>query len=141
MIAKHQNTIIREPEETDLMLLFLWENTPAFQLHELGNRKRYDLSTMKAHLSNVHEVEKNGQMRMMIENIDNHTIGVVDLFDMDFSNSTAKIGILIADKKHRGQGHAFNAILMMMAHAAIKWQIKSFFAGSKKRQSPKFCFV
>ncbi|MCC5923140.1 MAG: GNAT family N-acetyltransferase [Crocinitomicaceae bacterium] len=136
MIAKYRNTVIREPEYTDLMLLFLWENTPAFQFQNGRNRKRYDLDTIKAHLENIHQVEKNGQMRMMVENLDKHTIGTVDLFDIDFSFLTAKVGVLIADKQYREQSHAFHAVGLIMEYASKKWQIKSFIAEVSKDNIP-----
>lgn len=128
MITRYENTVIRKPVQTDLMLLFLCENNPNFQFNKEKHKVRYYLETIKEHLATINEVEKNQQMRLMVENERQHTIGVVDLFEIDLLKANAKMGVLIAEKSSRGKGHAFKALGLMMDYAFKKWQIQYFIA-------------
>ncbi|MBN1250983.1 MAG: GNAT family N-acetyltransferase, partial [Bacteroidales bacterium] len=104
-----ENNIIKlraiEPE--DLELLYKWENNS--ENWQFSNTLvPYSKYILKQYIENSNkDIFETKQLRLIIINkIDNSAIGTIDLFDIDFYNLKAGIGILIADSENRKKGYA-----------------------------------
>jgi len=105
-----EKIFLRALEPSDVELLYLWENDPEiwkisqtlapyskYSLKEFVDSTKEDIFTAK-------------QVRFMINLIHTkQTVGILDLFDIDFMNSRAGVGILI-DKNFRNQEMGTEAI-------------------------------
>jgi len=115
-----QNNILKlralEPE--DLELLYNWENNSSIWEHS-NTLTPYSKFVLRNYLENAHkDIFELKQVRLMIELIvEKKTIGTVDLFDIDFYNSRAGIGILIADEEQRNKGYAGETLGLIQSYA------------------------
>jgi len=96
---------LRAIEPEDLDLLYRIENDP--DLWNVGTSNvpysRYLLHDYVAHATN--DIYTDRQVRMMIDNEDGQTVGIVDLVSFDPSNRRAEVGIIILNDCRR-QGYA-----------------------------------
>ncbi len=107
---------LRALEPGDLNRLYLWENNPENWKvsHTLAPFSRHVLSQ---YIENVSDVHTDKQLRLVIELVeDNEPIGTLDLFDCDFKNKRAGIGILIADAQSRGKGLASRCLDLLLPY-------------------------
>ncbi len=65
----------------------------------------------KSHLD-IYQVN---QLRLVISDYKNNSLGLIDLFDVDFKNFKAGIGILI-NKDNRDKGHAKEALEILIKY-------------------------
>ncbi|MCL2246689.1 MAG: GNAT family N-acetyltransferase [Lentimicrobiaceae bacterium] len=107
---------LRALEPSDVELLYLWENDPEiWQISQtLTPFSKY---TLKQFVDSAQEdIFKVKQVRFMVNLFDTkQTIGIVDVFDIDFLNSRAGIGILI-DKNHRRQELGTDAVELAVSY-------------------------
>jgi diamine N-acetyltransferase len=114
---KTKELFLRPIEKKDALCVYLWELDKETQ--------RVTQSEIKVSLENVYElieqqtdVHNSSQLRMMICLSNNNTsIGMVDLYDVDFVKLNAYVGILIAEKQQRKKGFARQALLSMARYA------------------------
>lgn len=105
---------LRGVEPGDAMLMHAWENDmrnwyvsgttapmPLYLIEEFTKAENQDVFATK-------------QLRLIIElNAEKSTIGYVDLFDVDFINRKAGVGILIGDETQRNKGFATDALALL----------------------------
>ncbi len=111
-MLENENIKLRAVEPEDVSLLYEWENNvkiwnisstlvpfSKFTLQQYIETSSFDIFTSK-------------QLRLMIElkSENNVPIGTIDLFDIDFFNSRAGVGILIADKTYTNKGYALQSL-------------------------------
>jgi len=92
---------LRALEPSDVELLYQWENNP--EIWKISQTLTpFSKYTLKQFVDSAQEdIFKVKQVRFMINLLQTkQTIGILDIFDIDFLNSRAGIGILI-DKNHR----------------------------------------
>ncbi len=109
---------LRALEPEDLALLYAWENNSL--IWEYSNTLvPYSKYVLKAYLENAHkDIFEIKQVRFIIELIKKkEAIGTVDLFDIDFYNLRAGVGILIANEKERNKGYGGNALEILKIYA------------------------
>lgn len=107
---------LRALEPQDLDRLYLWENNKENWKvsHTLAPYSRHVLSQ---YIENAGDVHTDKQLRLVIELINgSEPIGTLDLFDCDFKNKRAGIGILIADVQSRGQGLASRCLGLVLPY-------------------------
>jgi len=113
----HGNKIfLRALEPTDLELLYLWENEP--EIWKISQTLTpYSKYTLKQFIDSTQEdIFSAKQVRFMINLIHTkQTIGILDIFDLDFINSRAGIGILI-DKNFRNQKLGTEAVSLAIEY-------------------------
>jgi len=98
-----EKIFLRALEPSDVELLYQWENDP--EIWKISQTLTpFSKYTLKQFVDCAQEdIFKVKQVRFMINLIHTkQTIGILDIFDIDFLNSRAGIGILI-DKYHRNQ--------------------------------------
>ncbi|OQY02812.1 MAG: GNAT family N-acetyltransferase [Bacteroidetes bacterium 4572_117] len=112
------NTIkLRALEPEDLELLYNWENDSS--IWGLSNTLvPYSKFALKNYIENSSkDIFEAKQLRLIIElNKTKEAIGTIDLFDIDFYNSRAGVGILIAEKKHRKLGYAHKSLKLLATY-------------------------
>lgn len=109
------NITLRAMEPEDLDLLYRIENDRA--LWDCGTTNvpysRYTLHRYIAETQN--NIYADEQVRLMIENDEHQTVGIIDLMRFDPRNQRAELGIVIL-KAHRGRGYAAAAVRRMAEH-------------------------
>lgn len=104
-----------EPEDVDI--LYKWENDT--NVWKASNTvtpfSRYILSQF---IENQKcDIFETRQLRLMIEEKrEGRPVGCIDLFEIDPYNLRAGIGILIYDKKDKGQGYASSALQILIRY-------------------------
>ena len=114
---KTKELFLRPIEKKDALGVYLWELDKETQ--------RVTQSEIKVSLENVYalieqqtDVYNSSQLRMMIcLSNNNASIGIVDLYDVDFVKGNAYVGILIAEKPLRKKGFARQALLSIAQYA------------------------
>ncbi len=111
---KGNSIYLRALEPDDLDFIHSIENNE--HVWELGNTVApFSKYILKRYLRNAHrDVYEVKQLRLVICNSQNDdTFGLIDLFDCDFKNKRAGIGILIADVENRGKGFGKEALKLL----------------------------
>ena len=114
---KTKELFLRPIEKKDALSVYLWELDKETQ--------RVTQSEIKVSIENVYalieqqtDVHNSNQLRMMIcLSNNNASIGMVDLYDVDFVKGNAYVGILIAEKQQRKKGFARQALLSIAQYA------------------------
>jgi len=114
MILGSKNIQLRALEPQDLNLLFLWENDR--DNWRISNTLQpYSRTALNQYIESIGDIYSDRQLRLIIEASDTKDpLGAVDLFDCDFKNKRAGIGILIASKKKRGKGLGSECLKIMI---------------------------
>lgn len=94
-ILKNKNISLRALEPNDVDFLYNVENNTAFW-HLSNTQTPYSKHILQAYIANSHQdIYEAKQYRFVICNINNKTVGLVDLFDFDPKNKRIGIGIFI----------------------------------------------
>src|SRR5690554_1414206 len=117
-MLKGKKIYLRQLEENDVNILLLWENdTENWRYSE--TEAPFSLHQLEHYVKNASHVRQNQQMRLIIcLNENNQAIGTIDLFEIDFKNQRAGVGILVADKENRNKGYAQEALELMSGFAS-----------------------
>lgn len=109
---------LRALEPEDLELLYNWENNSSIWGHS-NTLAPYSKFVLRSYLENAHkDIFEQKQVRFMIElTKEKKAIGTIDLFDIDFYNLRAGVGILIAESSDRNSGYAGNALDLLIKYA------------------------
>lgn len=119
MIFENEKIKLRALEQMDLNLLYQWENDPS--LWQLGSTLiPFSKYTIEMFINSVHEdIFTSKQVRMMIvSKSDERAVGCVDLYDIDFKNRRAGIGILVYRQEDRQNNYAKAAIELIKNYAS-----------------------
>lgn len=109
---------LRQVDPSDATLLLLWENNPEnWKVSE--TEAPFSLKEIEDYIATASNIRANKQLRLIICNKEtNKPLGTIDLFDVDFKNKRAGIGILISNKNERQKGFATEAIQLMSKYAS-----------------------
>ncbi len=109
---------LRALEPEDLEYLYKWENDTSLWEHS-NTLSPYSRYVIKNYIENAHrDIFETKQQRFMIDSFDEKlTIGTIDLFDIDFYNLRAGVGILIAEEKYRHKGFAGQALELLIQYS------------------------
>lgn len=106
-------------EESDLDLLYKWENDPA--IWKVSNTiAPFSKYILRKYIESSHQdIYQTRQLRLMIDikaekGKLGETIGMIDLFDFDPFNYRAGLGILISEEQHRQKGYAGESLECMI---------------------------
>lgn len=107
---------LRALEITDVEKLFIWENNRA-NWRVSQTLTPYSRHVLIEYINEISDVFTDKQLRLVIEEKDTRTaLGTVDIFDCDFKNKRAGIGILIADAENRGKGFASEVLKIVVPY-------------------------
>lgn len=118
---------LRAIEPEDLDLLYRIENDVKLWNISTTNvpYSRYTLHNYVANASDDIYVDR--QVRMMVENQDGVTVGIVDLVNFDPSNCRAEVGLIILDACRR-QGYASSTLAYLADYALHVLHLHQLFA-------------
>ena len=114
---KGKRIYLRALEPEDLSFLFNIENDE--NIWELSHTQTpYSQYILKQYLENAHQdIFEAKQLRLIISNYDNRPLGMIDLFDFDFKNSRAGVGILVQELEDRQQGYGKEALQLLINYS------------------------
>lgn len=114
----HDDTIqLRAVEADDIECLFKWENDTSIWIDGCSMAP-YSRKTIWEYIENyTPDIYKTNQLRLMIVlKKSGVAIGTIDLYDFDYQNRRAGIGILI-DEGYRGFGYAQRSLNIINNYA------------------------
>ncbi|MBJ7880598.1 GNAT family N-acetyltransferase [Gelidibacter salicanalis] len=114
---KGEHIYLRALEPEDLNFLFSIENDE--YLWELSNTQTpYSRYILEQYLENSHrDIYEVKQLRLVISNYQHKAIGLIDLFDFDFKNSHAGVGILVQELEDRSKGYGKEALQLVIDYS------------------------
>ncbi len=124
---KGKNIYLRALEPEDLEFVYEIENDEA--VWEISNTETpYSRYVIKQYLENAHkDIYEVKQLRLVISSNGNEAIGLIDLFDFDFKNKRAGVGILIKDVKNRNTGYGSEALTLLINYCFNKLNLHQLY--------------
>ncbi|WP_033962281.1 GNAT family N-acetyltransferase [Psychroserpens jangbogonensis] len=115
---KGKHIYLRALEPEDLDFIFEIENDQL--VWEISNTiSPYSKFLIKQYLENAHkDIYEAKQLRLVICNTEDCAVGLIDLFDFDFKNKRAGLGILIKDESNRQKGFGKEALELLIDYSA-----------------------
>ncbi|OUS00679.1 GNAT family N-acetyltransferase [Flavobacteriales bacterium 33_180_T64] len=111
---KGTHIYLRALEPEDLEFIHEIENNQ--DIWEISNTiTPYSKFLIKQYLEQAHkDIFEVKQLRLVICNYNNVALGMIDLFDFDFKNRRAGVGILIKDFEQRQKGFGKEALQLLI---------------------------
>jgi diamine N-acetyltransferase len=108
-------TYLRAPEQSDLEVLYNWENDTA--VWKVSNTLvPFSRFVLEQYLLNAHlDLYTNKQLRLIICTKEHQTVGCIDLYEFEPHHSRAGIGIVIAEE-YRNNGFADDALKALITY-------------------------
>ena len=114
---KGENIYLRALEPEDLEFIHTIENDES--IWEISNTQTpYSRFLIKQYLEHAHkDIFEVKQLRLVISSYDDVAIGMIDLFDFDFKNRRAGVGILIKETGNRLKGFGQEALKLLIDYS------------------------
>ncbi|MBP0905199.1 GNAT family N-acetyltransferase [Mariniflexile gromovii] len=114
---KGEHIYLRALEPEDLEFIHAIENDES--VWEISNTiTPYSRFLIKQYLKQSHkDIFEVKQLRLVISNYDDVALGMIDLFDFDFKNSRAGVGILLKETKDRAKGYGSEALNLLINYS------------------------
>jgi diamine N-acetyltransferase len=111
---KGKHIYLRALEPEDLEFIHTMENDESFW--EISSTQTpYSKFLIKQYLDNAHkDIYEVKQLRLVISNYNDEALGMIDVFEFDFKNNRAGIGILIKETEDRKQGFGKEALTLLI---------------------------
>lgn len=111
---KGKNIYLRALEPEDLDFIHSIENDESFW--EISSTQTpYSKFLIRQYLEHAHkDIYEVKQLRLVISNYVDEALGMIDIFDFDFKNNRAGVGILIKEPEDRKQGFASEALSLLI---------------------------
>ena len=116
---KGENIYLRALEPEDLEFIHTIENDET--IWEISNTQTpYSKFLIKQYLEHAHkDIFEVKQLRLVISSYKNEALGMIDLFDFDFKNSRAGVGILVKEPKNRAKGFGREALELLINYSFV----------------------
>ena len=114
---KGKHIYLRALELEDLEFIHQVENDES--IWEISSTiTPYSKFLIKQYLENAHkDIFEVKQLRLVICNLKDEAIGLIDLFEFDFTNRRAGVGLLIKDKENRQKGYGKEALKLLISYS------------------------
>lgn len=114
---KGKNIYLRALEPEDLDFIHTIENDET--VWEISNTQTpYSKFLIKQYLDHAHkDIFEVKQLRLVISSYDEMALGMIDLFDFDFKNSRAGVGILVKEPSDRLKGYGREALRLLIDYS------------------------
>lgn len=108
---------LRALEPDDLEFVYAVENDES--VWEISNTQTpYSKFLIKQYLDNAHkDIFEVKQLRLVVSTYSDKPVGLIDIFDFDFKNKRAGIGILINDASNRDKGYGREALQLLINYS------------------------
>ena len=124
---KGQNIFLRALEPEDLDFIYRIENNEDIW-HLSHAQTPYSRFLIKQYLENAHQdIYEAKQLRLVISNYKDAALGLIDIFDFDFKNRRAGIGIVIDQEENRGKGFGREALELLLNYCFSKLEIHQLY--------------
>lgn len=116
---KGADIYLRALEPEDLEFVLEVENDES--IWELSNTQTpYSRFLIKQYLENAHkDIFEVKQLRLVISNYEDQPLGLIDIFDFDFKNKRAGLGIVIKNEKDRDKGYGREALQLLINYSFV----------------------
>lgn len=113
---KGKHIYLRALEPEDLEFVHAVENDES--IWEISNTQTpFSKFLIKQYIENAHkDIYEVKQLRLVISNYKDQALGMIDIYDFDFKNSRAGIGILLKDLNNRGKGYGTEALKLLVSY-------------------------
>lgn len=113
---KGEHIYLRALEPEDLEFIHEIENNQ--DIWEISNTiTPYSKFLIKQYLDQAHkDIYEVKQLRLVICDCNDEALGMIDVFEFDFKNRRAGVGILIKDSAHRQQGYGKEALQLLIGY-------------------------
>lgn len=110
--GKHIRLRALEPEDLDFVLEV--ENDES--IWQLSNTQTpFSRYVIKQYLEHAHkDIFEVKQLRLVIEDDKEKPLGLIDVFDFDFKNKRAGVGIIIKESLDRNKGYGYESLKLLM---------------------------
>ncbi len=124
---KGDHIYLRALEPEDLDFVHSIENDES--IWEISNTQTpYSKFLIKQYLEHAHkDIYEVKQLRLVISNYECETLGLIDLFDFDFKNKRAGVGILVKDEINRGKGFGEEALQLLINYSFFHLQLNQLY--------------
>jgi len=114
---KGDNIYLRALEPEDLNFIHIIENDET--IWEISNTQTpYSKFLIQQYLDHAHkDIFEVKQLRLVISNYDNEALGLIDLFDFDFKNQRAGVGVLVKEPEDRLKGYGHEALKLLIDYS------------------------
>jgi len=113
---KGEHIYLRALEPEDLEFIHTIENDET--IWEISNTQTpYSKYLIKQYLDNAHkDIYEVKQLRLVISNYKDEALGMIDIFDFDFKNRRAGIGIIVKNPSDRQNGYGSEALSLLIQY-------------------------
>jgi diamine N-acetyltransferase len=117
MTLKGEHIYLRALEPEDLDFIHAVENDES--IWEIScTQTPYSKFLIKQYLENAHkDIYEVKQLRLVISSYNDVTLGMIDLFDFDFKNRRAGVGILVKNPEDRLKGYGREALELLIDYS------------------------
>ncbi|WP_338358715.1 GNAT family protein [Yeosuana marina] len=114
---KGEHIYLRALEPEDLEFIHTIENDES--IWEISNTiTPYSKFLIKQYIEHSHkDIFEVKQLRLVISNYYDAPLGMIDLFDFDFKNGRAGVGILVKESKDRQLGYGREALKLLIDYS------------------------
>lgn len=122
-----EHIYLRALEQDDLEFIHTIENDE--ELWELSQTiTPYSRFILEKYLEQSHrDIFEVKQLRLVICNHENEPLGMIDLFDFDFKNRRAGVGILVKETFQRKKGYGKEALQLLTTYAQHKLNLHQIY--------------
>jgi len=124
---KGDNIFLRALEPEDLEFIHAIENDES--VWEISHTQTpYSKFLIKQYLEHAHkDIYEVKQLRLVISDYSHEPVGMIDLFDFDFKNKRAGVGILVKDTQDRLKGYGREALSLLIKYAFSHLDLKQLY--------------
>ncbi|WP_166964446.1 GNAT family N-acetyltransferase [Yeosuana marina] len=114
---KGEHIYLRALEPEDLEFIHTIENDES--IWEISNTiTPYSKFLIKQYIEHSHkDIFEVKQLRLVISNYNDAPLGMIDLFDFDFKNGRAGVGILVKESKDRQLGYGRESLKLLIDYS------------------------
>ncbi|MGJ5642110.1 GNAT family N-acetyltransferase [Formosa sp. S-31] len=122
-----EQVYLRALEPEDLEFVYQVENDES--IWELSHTQTpYSRYLIKEYLEHAHkDIFEVKQLRLVISTLKSETIGLIDIFDFDFKNRRAGVGILIQNHTNRSKGFGAEALSLLVEYCFKQLQLNQVY--------------
>ena len=135
MTLKGDKIYLRALEPEDLEFIHAIENDEA--IWEISNTQTpYSKFLIRQYLEQAHkDIYEVKQLRLVICSSQHVAIGLIDLFDFDFKNGRAGVGILIKDEEDRSKGAGKEALSLLINYSFTHLDLHQLYCSVSEENS------
>lgn len=124
---KGEHIFLRPLEPEDLDFVYQIENNES--IWEMSNTiTPYSRYLLREYLDHAHkDIFEVKQLRLVISGYNDDTYGLIDIFDFDFLNRKAGIGILIHAEENRAKGYGSEALRLVIDYCFLRLNLHQIY--------------